>query len=362
MPDLSVTHIVLLAVLAAVGAVAGWILRGRQAEHEKAAVSAGWQEQIDAQRKESDRLQDQNKGLMEQVSQFQAQHTDAKNRAKELSSAVQEAFARRDELQREIKDVRSSLETVLSERDQLASDMQTRDADADILREKDERIEKLTRELENWHNRLPPLIERYRVRNEEAERAEAELEEARARIRELEEAQSEVENNDTRIEPVHHPEELTDGLDASNDAEDEYGDDLETEINEAFVADDTVDDDDGDWEDDDEDESWEDSRDEEEYDEDLSAEDSAILAEAVATELDSEPQEQRDDLKMIKGVGPAIEKTLNEMGIFNFQQIADLSEYDIDRVARRLKGFHSRIHREDWIGQARMLVDQAAHA
>ena len=73
-------------------------------------------------------------------------------------------------------------------------------------------------------------------------------------------------------------------------------------------------------------------------------------------------QEQRDDLKMIKGVGPAIEKTLNEMGIFNFQQIAEMNDYDIDRVARRLKGFHSRIHREDWIGQARMLLDQAAHA
>ena len=377
MPDLSATHIVLLAVMAAVGAVAGWILRGRQAEQEKAAVSAGWQEQIDAQRKESGRLLDQNKGLMEQVSQFQAQHTDAKNRAKELSSAVQEAFARRDELQREIKDVRSSLETVLSERDQLASDIQTRDADADVLREKDERIEKLTRELENWQNRLPPLIERFRVRNEEAERAEAELEDARARIRELEEAHSEDADNDTRIEPVHHPEELTDGLDASNDAEDDYedesegeseddsedhyDDDLETEVNEAFVADDTVDD--GDWDDGDEDDDDDDDEVEDEsFDDELSDEDSAVLAEVVAAELESEPREHRDDLKMIKGVGPAIEKTLNEMGIFNFQQIADMNEYDIDRVARRLKGFHSRIHREDWIGQARMLLDQAAHA
>ena len=360
MPDLSATHIILLAILTVVGAVAGWVLRGRQAENEKAAVSAGWQEQIEAQRKESDRLLDQNKGLMEQVSQFQAQHTDAKNRAKELSAAVQEAFARRDDLQREIKDVRSSLETVLSERDQLASDIRTRDADADLLREKDERIEKLARELENWQNRLPPLIERYRVRNEEAERAETELEEARARIQELEEAQSEVKDNDTRIEPVHHPEELTDGLDASNDAEDDFDEDLETEINEAFVADDPVDDDDEYWEDGDGDDDEDD--DEDEYDDDLSAENSAILAEAVAAELESEPREHRDDLKMIKGVGPAIEKTLNEMGIFNFQQIADMSEYDIDRVARRLKGFHSRIHREDWIGQARMLLDQAAHA
>ena len=43
------------------------------------------------------------------------------------------------------------------------------------------------------------------------------------------------------------------------------------------------------------------------------------------------------------------------MGIFSFGQIADLSEYEIDRVAQQLKGFRSRIYREDWIGQAREL-------
>ena len=31
---------------------------------------------------------------------------------------------------------------------------------------------------------------------------------------------------------------------------------------------------------------------------------------------------------------------------------------DIDRVAQRLKGFRSRIYREDWIGQARDYLDQ----
>ena len=63
----------------------------------------------------------------------------------------------------------------------------------------------------------------------------------------------------------------------------------------------------------------------------------------------------REKLQSIKGIGPAIEKTLNEMGIFRFQQIEDMSEYEIDRVAQRLKGFRSRIYREDWIGQARDL-------
>ena len=55
-------------------------------------------------------------------------------------------------------------------------------------------------------------------------------------------------------------------------------------------------------------------------------------------------------------------RPLNELGIFSFQQIAEMSEYDIDRVARRLKGFNSRIYREDWIGQARDLRDQAIRA
>ena len=81
MPEITVIHIVLLAVAAVAGAIAGWIIRGNRAEQEKAAVSHGWQEQIRAQRKEHDRLLEQNKGLMEQVSQFQASHTDAKNRA-----------------------------------------------------------------------------------------------------------------------------------------------------------------------------------------------------------------------------------------------------------------------------------------
>ena len=68
--------------------------------------------------------------------------------------------------------------------------------------------------------------------------------------------------------------------------------------------------------------------------------------------------DMRDKLQAIKGVGPAIEKTLNEMGIFRFQQIAEMSEYDIDRIASSLKGLRSRIYREDWLGQARELRDQ----
>jgi NADH-quinone oxidoreductase subunit E len=156
----------------------------------------------------------------------------------------------------------------------------------------------------------------------------------------------------TRIEPVHDPEQLTDGLDASNDPADGFDEetpDFETAALEGNgpVA--------------------------EQEAEDSDAPKSEAESLPVAKN-ESEPQPEsevaadtgahasRDDLKMIKGVGPAIEKTLNEIGIFRFEQIADMSEYDIDRVAKRLRGFHSRIYREDWIGQARDLLDQAANA
>jgi predicted flap endonuclease-1-like 5' DNA nuclease/uncharacterized protein YoxC len=329
MPELNVIHIAIIAVMTVIGAIVGWILRGRRAVDEKAAVSAGWQDQINAQRKEHDRLTDQNKALMEQISQYQASNKDAKNRAKELSTAVQEAYARRDELQREIKDIRSNLEVAMNQRDQLRSDITAKAGESASLQEKDSRIKKLQLELENWQNRLPPLIEKFRQRNEDAERLSAELEVANARIAELE---LEAEPGHTRIEPVRDPDALTDGRDASNDPSDDMPDDDDT------------------WHD--EEDASELQRDNEEDEDEDEDEDDDFESENLVNSA-------RDKLQEIKGVGPAIEKTLNEMGIFRYQQIAEMSEYDIDRIAKRLKGFRTRIYREDWIGQARDLRDQA---
>jgi predicted flap endonuclease-1-like 5' DNA nuclease/uncharacterized protein YoxC len=335
MPELNVIHIAIIAVMTVIGAIVGWILRGRRAVDEKAAVSAGWQDQINAQRKEHDRLTAQNKALMEQISQYQASNKDAKNRAKELSTAVQEAYARRDELQREIKDIRSNLEVAMNQRDQLRSDITAKADESASLEEKDSRIKKLQLELENWQNRLPPLIEKFRQRNEDAERLSAELEVANARIEELE---LEAEPGHTRIEPVRDPDALTDGRDASNDPSDDMPDD---------------DDDDGVDDNDDDDDTWHEEEDASELQRaDEEDEDDDFESETIVNGA-------RDKLQEIKGVGPAIEKTLNEMGIFRYQQIAEMSEYDIDRIAKRLKGFRTRIYREDWIGQARDLRDQA---
>ena len=66
------------------------------------------------------------------------------------------------------------------------------------------------------------------------------------------------------------------------------------------------------------------------------------------------PEGGGDNLKEIKGVGPALEKTLNEMGIYTFAQIAKWGASDIEWVDERLT-FKGRIMRDDWVGQAKSL-------
>ena len=59
-----------------------------------------------------------------------------------------------------------------------------------------------------------------------------------------------------------------------------------------------------------------------------------------------------DDLKKITGVGPVLEKKLNAMGLFTFQQIAKMTntEYDLfDEILGELPG---RAKRDDWAAQA----------
>ena len=62
-----------------------------------------------------------------------------------------------------------------------------------------------------------------------------------------------------------------------------------------------------------------------------------------------------DDLKMISGVGPVIEKKLQELGIYTFVQVAAWKDAEINWVDSFLK-FRGRIQRDDWIRQADALA------
>ena len=61
-----------------------------------------------------------------------------------------------------------------------------------------------------------------------------------------------------------------------------------------------------------------------------------------------------DDLKRIRGVGVLIEKRLNTLGVTSYDQIANWTNADIDRVSQTLD-FKGRIERENWVEQARIL-------
>ncbi len=295
MPEITVVHVVLLAAVALISVVAGWIVRGSRAVRERKAINAGWREQLKEERSEAERIADQNKHLMNQNSQSQASGRLATRRAKDLSDSMQEAYQRRNDMRRKLKAIRSNLETAVSERDELKMSIENQGEPETAAKDKDDKIFQLSRELDDWQKRLPPLIERYRVRDEEAKRLETELAEARAQVLRLEESRGSI----SHVEPVLHPAVLTDGHDASNDTID----------NEQIDP----------------------------------------------SDADNPGSTSRDNLQQIKGIGPAIEKTLNEMGITCFHHIAGMSEYDINRLAERLKGLHTRIYREDWIGQARAL-------
>ncbi|MDX1744117.1 MAG: NADH-quinone oxidoreductase subunit E [Ruegeria sp.] len=62
-----------------------------------------------------------------------------------------------------------------------------------------------------------------------------------------------------------------------------------------------------------------------------------------------------DNLKLLKGVGPKLEQTLNELGIFHFDQIAAWTPEQVAWVDERLQ-FKGRIERDGWIEQAAKLA------
>jgi small subunit ribosomal protein S2 len=67
----------------------------------------------------------------------------------------------------------------------------------------------------------------------------------------------------------------------------------------------------------------------------------------------SGPRGAADDLKKLPGVSPAIEKQLNDLGIFHFQQIAELSPTAAHNVGEEV-GLPGRI--ESWIVKAKQLT------
>ena len=63
-----------------------------------------------------------------------------------------------------------------------------------------------------------------------------------------------------------------------------------------------------------------------------------------------------DDLKLIKGVGPKLETTLHEMGIYHYDQIAAWGPAEQAWMDDHLEGFKGRATRDEWVAQAKILA------
>lgn len=61
-----------------------------------------------------------------------------------------------------------------------------------------------------------------------------------------------------------------------------------------------------------------------------------------------------DYLTRIKGIGPKLNRFLNELDIRSYSQIAELTNENIEWLDSRLH-FKGRIRREHWVGQASIL-------
>lgn len=65
---------------------------------------------------------------------------------------------------------------------------------------------------------------------------------------------------------------------------------------------------------------------------------------------------EKDDLKMISGIGPYNEASLNALDIYTFLQISKFTARDIDAINDAIIYFSGRIERDEWVAQARELV------
>ncbi|WP_188824191.1 hypothetical protein [Brucella endophytica] len=62
-----------------------------------------------------------------------------------------------------------------------------------------------------------------------------------------------------------------------------------------------------------------------------------------------------DNLTLIDGVGDKLEKDLNSLGIFHFNQVSAWTPAEIAWVNRKI-GFPGRVERENWVGKAALLA------
>jgi len=87
----------------------------------------------------------------------------------------------------------------------------------------------------------------------------------------------------------------------------------------------------------------------------LSAKEAKANNKELITRLGKAAKGAKDDLKVIKGIGPKLEQTLNSLGITSYAQVAKMKVRDYDLVDSLLTNFKGRGKRDEWSKQAKKL-------
>ena len=66
----------------------------------------------------------------------------------------------------------------------------------------------------------------------------------------------------------------------------------------------------------------------------------------------------KDDLQVIKGIGPFIEEKLNALGIYTYLQVSKMTSKLEDTVNEAIEFFPGRVKRDQWVAQAKILLGE----
>jgi predicted flap endonuclease-1-like 5' DNA nuclease len=80
-----------------------------------------------------------------------------------------------------------------------------------------------------------------------------------------------------------------------------------------------------------------------------------LLGAPVHKQLDG-VKESQDDLSQLKGVGPKFADALRSLGFYRFEQIANLTPTEIERIDPQLGAFRGRLTRDRIVEQAAYLA------
>lgn len=77
---------------------------------------------------------------------------------------------------------------------------------------------------------------------------------------------------------------------------------------------------------------------------------------AIGSSIPTASADQKDDLTQIQGIGSFLEKKLNALGIYTYEQISQFDANLVEKVTTAIEFFPGRIERDDWVGQAKALA------